>query len=423
MNELENKITETMIKLQGDGWTKTNILDRIISSYGVHVPGLRIEELYENLPKNTDRDLTAREKSQIQRELSKVEKISDVVALRDKLSNAGSNEAPKEPANGIDGKNITTILDGLETGFHAGYTTLFPLIDIELGGGMERGQHTVIVGTTNGGKSMLALSLSMEYILKNNLKVMYLNAEDESKNIVRRIIAYFSNIKNKDIKHGIDHMAISGLLDRFEKGKLLVKDLFTNDRFTLRPFGLDEIQGALNLIENSDHDVVIIENLDCLVDGSGERMDMKIAKVIEKLNNIAKNKNKLIISLHQAGSKANAIVEDTSTPISVAISKINLENCVAESHYAVQAKIHTLLFFGFRQEDPSVTGDKFNGYSAMKIMKQKNGAKYIHEELYADLNVSKVVADNQQEIAWFVAQREEESKTQRDSHKSTKGAI
>lgn len=100
-----------------------------------------------------------------------------------------------------DVSNLTEITSILEQETkHITIPTLFPALDKELGGGLEGGKLYVIAARSKGFKSTTLLNFAANIGIKQNIPVLYLDTEMDSRSQQQRLLAMTANIPEKRLR-------------------------------------------------------------------------------------------------------------------------------------------------------------------------------------------------------------------------------
>ena len=181
--------------------------------------------------------------------------------------------------------------------------TTIQLLDEALGGGLYKGELTVIAGPMNAGKTLVTCDLAARF-MKQSRNVLYVSKENIKNKIKQRIYSNLLHMGQSTMKSIIENPKMK-FVERAKKilksyGKLVVKYDNTNT------FSASDVKKVIQTNEKRigiKFDIVIVDNLYNLASDQGyvNRLDthQKLPKICEEIRNIAQVTNTHIVSPHQ----------------------------------------------------------------------------------------------------------------------------
>ena len=168
-----------------------------------------------------------------------------------------------------------------------------PILNEKVGGGMIRGDHIVIFGRPDSGKTMFAIHLASSF-LSRGYKVLYISNEDERARLQVRFLSRMGGERWKDIPAHKD------------VGKRATKKALTKgyDNLTLLPkMNTNRISEIEQQVRRYEPDILVIDQIRN-IDASDEGRVMSLDKATQAARAIGSKYKCLVISLTQAGGMA-----------------------------------------------------------------------------------------------------------------------
>lgn len=156
--------------------------------------------------------------------------------------------------------------------------TGFPSLDKMLGGGLRRGDLTVLGGDVGSGKSALALAVAMR-ASQRKLRVLFLSGEMSTDRLLERALAIEGRVRVDDLRQGVPNDVA-----RASVGAAAVKMRDSMPQLdVLRPGG---IPALVEQVDGAQLDVLVVDSLQWLARGSRE-MDEELADAVRRLKSLA----------------------------------------------------------------------------------------------------------------------------------------
>jgi len=227
-------------------------------------------------------------------------------------------------AGDLDGKDIVECAveawdkaeELAKTGGMLGLTTGFPTLD-RITSGMGGGQ-LIVVGSLSGmGKSMFAMQVA-QAVCADGHRAGMISLEMTSAELGGRFIQHQTGVNLNEVARGMstkhDKANFEALKKRFGYGMFRVDDR-SGLRFT------EVSSAARHWVTRHDVKFLVIDYLELMETGSGERHDLVIQKLAMQIKNLAKTLNIPIMLLVQLSRKAEEAKERNTLP-----SKHHLKN-------------------------------------------------------------------------------------------------
>lgn len=258
-----------------------------------------VELVLENLPdasaKNVEHEFLAHKRSIAGHKLAaalQAERVDDVTVHLDEYTELLA-------ATSLDKDENTEFTGDLHQLFAVGEKNLKaefrfrpkPVQDFT--GGGDRGDHILIFGRPNSGKSLFTINLVSGW-LHDGHKVLYIGNEDRMERMLFRFICRLSNQSSVDLKENpqlleqaIDKAAQHGM------NNLVFK--------SLAPGTFKEIE---TLAKRHNPDIIVIDQIRNLQLPRVDGLTAKLELAAMEARNLAKRRNALVVSITQAGDSA-----------------------------------------------------------------------------------------------------------------------
>jgi replicative DNA helicase len=238
--------------------------------------------------------------------------------------------------------------------------TGFPSLDRVLGGGLRRGDLTIICGDIGVGKSALALAMALRAALSNHAATVF-TGEASTERVVERALALEGRVRIDDLRGGTIDEATRASLGA---AAVRLRDGMP-DVFALPANGADAL--ALELRSLPDAALVVVDPLQALARGAMPQDD-QLAHAIRELKRAAVELN-------------IAIVVTAHTPHLVP-SRADPRPILSDLGALAAPQQHADVVLGLFREDlyPWLHGAA--GATELAILKNRNGAAGMYVDLY-----------------------------------------
>jgi replicative DNA helicase len=182
-------------------------------------------------------------------------------------------------------RRVDAVTDGAPVG--DAIPTGFPTLDRLLGGGLRRGDLTLICGDVGVGKSALALAIALRAAQSGHAATVF-TGESSTERVIERALALEGRARIDDIR--------SGALDETTRAALGAAAVRLRDRmpdvFALPAGGVDAL--ALEMRSLPDAGLIVIDPLQSLVKGHSG-LDEQIAHAVRETKRVAVEGNLAIV--------------------------------------------------------------------------------------------------------------------------------
>lgn len=195
-------------------------------------------------------------------------------------------------------------------------STGFPVLDIQLQGGLRKGELTVIMAATNVGKTALLLNFAANFV-KQNLRTVYLVLDNIEGEMISRSVGC---LLETNITNGIDPgLALDSVADNFQSKhennfwykhfnpRELNKSKLERylDRLQTHLYEIDKEAGILDEEFWGKVDVLVIDYMDVMLPESSAAEGWAAAEhLAQELKGVLKERNILGLTATQGGTEA-----------------------------------------------------------------------------------------------------------------------
>jgi len=172
------------------------------------------------------------------------------------------------------------ILEEARNGVLDGVTTGMRILDNYLNGGLKKGDLVLVGARPSVGKTSFTLTLALNAALAGS-KVMFISAEMRPRDIVDRMLAFYTGKPLTEITRGMHKERVEEAYERFAKINFKIVDA---PRFTSRDvIGIATREKYVNGL-----DLVVVDYLQYLADSAGKQSEaVRVGRISRNLKSLA----------------------------------------------------------------------------------------------------------------------------------------